>query len=106
MPGLINPDSAKPTPPGTPNGHGNRNSNGNSRFVNDGFTSSSDQSVNDYSAGSESHSEAYEHGAAEPIAIIGMGWLILVCSAVCSANRFQVVAYLVVVRPVPNFGIF
>lgn len=83
MPGIISPDSTKPTPFVTPNGHGllNGHSNGNvndtGRFASNGFTSSSNQSLNDFSYRSESQSEPHEHGAAEPIAIIGMGSLLL-----------------------------
>lgn len=87
MPGIVRPDSAKHTPPGTPDGHDRLNGhssghvNNNGRFASHGFTSSSNQSVDDLSYRSESHSEPHEHGAAEPIAIIGMGSLILLnCS--------------------------
>lgn len=51
--------------------------NGNGHIKPNGYTSSNDQSVNGDSYESESHSEPHENTAAEPIAIIGMGSLIL-----------------------------
>jgi hypothetical protein len=78
MPGIVIPDLAKPTPSGTLNGHDRLNGHGNGHVDGDGrfaFTSSA-QSINDYSYGSEGHSEPHEHGSAEPIAIIGMGSLL------------------------------
>lgn len=88
------------------NGYINGHVNGNGHIKSNGYTISTDHSVNDYSSGSESHSEPHEHGAAEPIAIIGMSSLMpLVISAECYTNILQDVVYLVGVRPVPNFGI-
>jgi len=62
------------------NGHRhltNGYANGNGHIKPNGYTSSNDQSVNGDSYESESHSEPHENTAAEPIAIIGMGSLIL-----------------------------